>query len=117
MTDSNYWPLSATGPILLRLSDHCDRWAIGRTTAYGDIAAGFYTAYKKGKSVLIDQVSARAHFAALPKITYVTAKPAPAPEPTAVESPPVKRRPGRPKGSKNKPKPSLPTDLTVLDAG
>jgi hypothetical protein len=51
---------------------------------------------------------------AQPGVAAVDApEPQPAPEPTVAQ--PQKRRPGRPKGSKNKPK--LPPEQTALSAG
>jgi hypothetical protein len=108
MTD---WNFAGTGPCLLRIDEHCRRWGVGRTRVYEDINRGFYKAFRKGRRcVLVDQISAAQHFGSLPQIQPKPPAPqvaAPAATPETAE-PSLKRRVGRPKGSKNRPKAIIP---------
>jgi excisionase family DNA binding protein len=55
-------------PRALSINEFCNRYAIGRTTTYREIAAGRLRAVKAGRRTLIPRESAEAWLAALPAL-------------------------------------------------
>ena len=58
-------------PIALSVAQSCRTYGVGRSTAYGLIAAGVLEAKKAGAKTLIDRASAERWYASLPRSCYL----------------------------------------------